>query len=59
MDTTKSMAESYRWADLRDAEHMRLYVLGREKLLQAKRLMLLSGLAAFDRNVAATTRGAL
>ena len=41
--------------DERDAELMRLYVLGRAKLLRAKRMMLLTGLAAFNRNITATT----
>ena len=37
--------------DTRDAYAMRLYAQGRAKLNPAKRMMLLSGLAAFNRNV--------
>ena len=39
--------------DERDAYAMRLYTQGRAKLLPAKRMMLLSGLAGFNRNVTA------
>ena len=55
-DSTLTAAQLYTLApmiqgDERDAELMRLYALGRDKLLPAKRHMILSGLAAFQREV--------
>lgn len=43
-------AVRYIAADRTDAELMRVLAQGRSKLLPAKRMMLLSGLAAFNRN---------
>lgn len=38
-------------ADRRDADAMRAYAMGKEKLHPIRRMMILSGLAGFNRNV--------
>lgn len=48
--TTRQL-DAYRLADRRDAVAMRLFVLSRLYHVPAKRPMLLSGLAGFNRNV--------
>ena len=49
----RQQAENYRKADQRDAAAFLLFTLSRQKHIPAKRPMLLSGLAGFNRNVQA------
>jgi len=57
-DSTLTAAQLYTLApmiqgDERDADLMRLYAFGRDKLIPAKRMMILAGLAGFQRDITA------